>query len=455
MGKAIIITNADFSEINIGTVHFLQDVPVQSLNIVAQSSITAKEFTPTVTYIPSDTSQIGVKWSITSGSTYASINETTGKVTIKQNASNNNITIKATSIYDNTISATKTITVTYESSSSELQSITLNATKTERNTYRLDVTYNPSDPELEGVVYTVTSGNEYISLSDNVFTVKSTVTEQQSVTIRATSTVKPSVNDSVTLSVIYEDVPTWNLKTKIGAIEGVNSGLFDAMTKNKCTIMTKFSDDSTVVGSSNGVVFAFGGEGVSPFAGYKSHGPGIFISFRKYALFTANALYGSGWTAGATSGAKNVTQNEYQFTIDTAPSDDIGGKAYIMTQDNDSIGVMYIDGVDAGTPYRTTQQIQYLKYITFGWESRPQSSAGDYNTCEELYNTVGINTTTTDGALKTIKLSNFIIVPGTYTTESEVLAARSNALVDIQFENDGTPYNAGSTGTLMLMDAPA
>ena len=156
MGKAIIITNADFSEINIGTVHFLQDVPVQSLNIVAQSSITAKEFTPTVTYIPSDTSQIGVKWSITSGSTYASINETTGKVTIKQNASNNNITIKATSIYDNTISATKTITVTYESSSSELQSITLNATKTERNTYRLDVTYNPSDPELEGVVYTVT-----------------------------------------------------------------------------------------------------------------------------------------------------------------------------------------------------------------------------------------------------------------------------------------------------------
>lgn len=64
-----------------------------------------------VEYSPSDTTQRGVIWSVTSGSAYASIDES-GLLTVKSGANGNAVTIRATSKENTSIYAEKTISVT-------------------------------------------------------------------------------------------------------------------------------------------------------------------------------------------------------------------------------------------------------------------------------------------------------------------------------------------------------
>lgn len=88
-----------------------------SITVNANESYTATSFTPTVTYNPKvhggfvPDEQKGVTWSITSGSTYASINASTGVVTINTRTWGNEITISATSTYDSSIVGTATVTI--------------------------------------------------------------------------------------------------------------------------------------------------------------------------------------------------------------------------------------------------------------------------------------------------------------------------------------------------------
>ena len=65
-----------------------------------------------VEYTPSNTTQRGVIWSVTSGSAYASIDES-GLLTVKSGANGNAVTIRATSKENTSIYAEKTISVTY------------------------------------------------------------------------------------------------------------------------------------------------------------------------------------------------------------------------------------------------------------------------------------------------------------------------------------------------------
>ena len=64
-----------------------------------------------VEYTPSNTTQRGVIWSVTSGSAYASIDES-GLLTVKSGANGNAVTIRATSKGNTSIYAEKTISVT-------------------------------------------------------------------------------------------------------------------------------------------------------------------------------------------------------------------------------------------------------------------------------------------------------------------------------------------------------
>lgn len=69
-----------------------------------------------VAYTPSTTSEVGVTWSITSGGTYATIDQL-GVVTVLDGASSSSVTVRATSIYRSFIYDEITITVTYTSPS--------------------------------------------------------------------------------------------------------------------------------------------------------------------------------------------------------------------------------------------------------------------------------------------------------------------------------------------------
>lgn len=109
MGKAIIISNVDFSKTGLGaiTVH----VPLQSLAITGESSVTGMGQYQ-VAYTPSTTHEKGIVWSVVSGSEYATIDQD-GIVTALSGAVDDTVTIRATSSVNPNIYEDKTISVTY------------------------------------------------------------------------------------------------------------------------------------------------------------------------------------------------------------------------------------------------------------------------------------------------------------------------------------------------------
>ena len=113
MGQAIIIKNINFSSFNIGIVHRQdQPIPVESISILGDSIVT-NTATYSVSYIPSNTTQLGVTWSIVNGSSYASIDSQTGELTVLDGASSNNVKIRATSIFNQSIYGELDIVVSY------------------------------------------------------------------------------------------------------------------------------------------------------------------------------------------------------------------------------------------------------------------------------------------------------------------------------------------------------
>lgn len=117
MGSVIIIPNF-FPPDNLGKVTLKNVVPVESIGIVGDATVTGTTATYEASFTPSTTTQRSVTWSVESGGTYATINANTGVLTILQGANNSPVTIKATSTADATIYATKTLSVTYHEESS-------------------------------------------------------------------------------------------------------------------------------------------------------------------------------------------------------------------------------------------------------------------------------------------------------------------------------------------------
>lgn len=116
MGIAIIVPNVSFASKNIGKVTLSSNggggsdvIDVTAITINGPSIVNTDSniATYSVAYTPSNTTQIGVIWSIEIGNILASIT-LDGTLTVKGTGS---VTIKATSIYNPSIVATKTISV--------------------------------------------------------------------------------------------------------------------------------------------------------------------------------------------------------------------------------------------------------------------------------------------------------------------------------------------------------
>lgn len=114
MGKAIILNDINFVN-NIGTIVFVQNIPLVSLSIVGEDTISADETEATysVGFTPSNTNQRGITWTLLSGSDIATItpNGTSCKVTVASTRTASSITIQAQSVENGTILTTKTIDV--------------------------------------------------------------------------------------------------------------------------------------------------------------------------------------------------------------------------------------------------------------------------------------------------------------------------------------------------------
>ena len=121
MGIAILLTDANFSDANLGQVTFSNPVAVEGISLDDNiSSFIGPSFKPVVDFTPVNTTERGVVWSIESGNSYATIDSVTGEVTVLSNANESVITIKAVSTSDNTLMATRNVTVTYNTQEVEL-----------------------------------------------------------------------------------------------------------------------------------------------------------------------------------------------------------------------------------------------------------------------------------------------------------------------------------------------
>lgn len=123
MGKSTIISDFKLS-MSLGSITLSGNTPPSSLTIVgpdtASGSFRAAKYS--IKYFPASASDRAVDWSITSGGQYASI-DAQGELTIYHGANSSSVTIQASLHSDSTISATKTISVSFPALPAEYQDV--------------------------------------------------------------------------------------------------------------------------------------------------------------------------------------------------------------------------------------------------------------------------------------------------------------------------------------------
>ena len=158
---------------------------LQSLTIIGDTVIQSDCYQFTVECTPTNANEQRVIWSIESGSEYATIDSSTGLLAIDSIANNSMVTIKATSLDDSSIYATKEIIVTYENVPITAIEINSDSEITARE-YQLSITCIPIKPVQPEVIWSIESGSEYASIdsSTGLLTIDSSA-NNSSITIKA------------------------------------------------------------------------------------------------------------------------------------------------------------------------------------------------------------------------------------------------------------------------------
>lgn len=115
MGVAYIVQGANYAPANLGRVTQVGDVPLEALAIIGPASVIGGNDAASfiASFIPINTTERNISWSIVDGATYASINSSSGMISVLPGASLNNVTIRATSVDNPTITADKQVVVSY------------------------------------------------------------------------------------------------------------------------------------------------------------------------------------------------------------------------------------------------------------------------------------------------------------------------------------------------------
>lgn len=430
MGIAIVIGGCNFAEKNLGKVTFLEDESLSAINIVGKDNIEGKTVTYTVSYIPVNSSQRGVTWSITAGSDYASIDSATGILTIKSTTTTaQSVTIRATSTVNASIFATKTISVKYAIAIDILNSITINCKENiTGDKIALGIIYNPANTALTGVSWSITSGNSYatIDAATGVLTINSNATSQP-VTIVATSKHNAEITATKTVIVTYSEV-FWNLTGNVGFIPLASIDL------TKVTVLIESVTPLAGL-STNYCNFLFSTQEMSVNSAERSE-IGIVSTYQniRCILASESAGVGEGWATKA--GLKTFIKKDI--------------KIILMNPDGVQTGNS-IDSLAEGTwsvASNSQGQAKFVQYVQFGTKTNG-GNAYSYKTNAALAEAVRTGSVT-PGDNFNCKIKKFILFSATkYTTVNEILANRNKADIDIQFDADGLPFNAGKSGSLI------
>ncbi|UKK52654.1 hypothetical protein [Prevotella sp. E2-28] len=443
MGLAIIIPEADFSQNNLGRVTFSETAELQAMVINGPRTYEARTVQLSVRYLPLITQERGCTWAITSDAdNCASIGANTGVLTINSNGDNSTVVVRATSTENPSVYADATFKLTYKRSVDILNNITdITCTHVGVNAYQLSASFDPENTSYTGVTWAVISGGSYVTIDSSTGAI--TVKEQQvegniNITVRATSQHDPTITYEKQITVAYVIPPTFDLSKYIGAIDMTASGLGAAMNDaNAYTILVELSPKSGGINRQVANLCIFSGSSCVP-DGFGLYPPVPSLAWISNSLKANYTPMKNAWGNGA---AQVHTRYAYGSGLNPA-----AGDYMLINKDNfrwNNTDYEYDNTTNTTPPFQ-------MMYLTFGFcSSRDATLASGYATAKEVYD-MGVSSNFNPGP--NIKLASFIIVPGTYATMAEVKAARANAWVDIQFDQNLQPYNAGSCGTLMLSE---
>lgn len=208
MGKAIVISDADFSTANLGSVTPKATIPLTGITIVGSSSVYNSDNTAiyTATYTPAGTTQVGVSWLISRGAEYAVINRVTGVLTILQSAIGGaEVTIRAQSTYNPAIFSEKVVQVSYfDVSVRRINIIGDAAINNISNLGHYSIEYTPAETTQVGVSWQ--SSDPTIASVDSNGNVS--VLSSGSIILSATSLFNQSVVATKQISCVYNEVLT-------------------------------------------------------------------------------------------------------------------------------------------------------------------------------------------------------------------------------------------------------
>ena len=181
---------------------------LQSLTIIGDTVIQSDCYQFTVECTPTNANEQRVIWGIESGSEYATIDSSTGLLTIDSSANNSSITIKATSLDDSSIYATKDIIITYENVP-PITAIEINSdSEIIAREYQLSITCTPIKPVQPEVIWSIESGSEYATIdsSTGLLTIDSSA-NNSSITIKAVLAENNEIYATKDIIITYENVP--------------------------------------------------------------------------------------------------------------------------------------------------------------------------------------------------------------------------------------------------------
>lgn len=434
MGLAVIIQGADFSSENIGQVTFLKEVDVTGITINANSSYTGVSAQLSATYEPFNTNQKGVTWEIISGGSYARIHANTGLLTILEGANASQVTVKATSTFNPSITATKTIAVTYKETVDELTGISINAPATiTGRTAALSVVYNPVNTSMMGVKWKITSGGSYASINADtgVLTILEGANASQ-VTVEATSVHDNSINATKTITITYS-LPYFDLD---GNMLVIPVNVPDGFIASNASILIEFDTVGGVIyGNTTEKAILFGDYG----AGAKGY---ISIESEYYGNFRVRS--DADTTGGNFKNSYACQLNKINFQS--------GSKLKKLYYSPHSITGSDFSG--RGGSYELEASQMGGTIVPNGYFTMNFSAVADkVNTLDELKSYMGsiedFTAAIENGNLKisnqTGHLTTLIVIPNySATSEADLIAHRGDAMIDIQFNSAGEPYNAAT-----------
>lgn len=421
MGKAIIIYDLEFAT-NLGSVTPSAIIRVTDLSVNLNSSYSAEYVQASVSYIPSNTDQKDVVWSLTADTVCAAI-DASGLISIFSNATDASVTVRAASAIDPSIYSDAHTTLNYSSSTNILTAISINGDTSVCNSSSYTITYDPSTTAKHGVVWSVSDGAAYATVDQ---TGKVTALEDSSaseVVLKATSSYDPSIFATKT---IYVTKDWWNLQGNVAYVP------CPAFTDSSITILMEYFGTPEMYAGSDNALMAV----TSRQATQLSAMTGLQFYSNNSRLYPV-------WMNTPT---ENITNQQRYYTSSIASADNltimISGSTYSLDK-----GVTISNAASVSNKVGKT----YSGYIFFniGSNIALTHSAEEYPTNASLAEALQSAVISANFS-SSYKLKHFIMYTNSlYTTYADIIANRAGADIDIRMDADGKPYNAGTSGTLV------